>query len=471
MCKPGSRSRVLVLASTLALAGTGARAGHRPTTLDGTWEGTVTVRGAKQSLAITFRSEASALAGSVSVPDEYMLDDALQALSRSGASVHFEYPKELKAGAFDGTIDGGHITGSFKGEQYGDALEGTFELWRRVAARPPYHTEEVRFRGGEGMLAGTLFVPAAAGRHAALVFLHGSGPQTRESYLRHFAARFARAGVVALIYDKRGSGASEGTPWMQSTATFGDLADDGLAGVAFLKGRPEIDARRIGMWGLSQGAWLAPIAAAKSADVAFAVILSGGGVTPSEQELYDDDVKLRALGYSDAQVSQAIGLLKLADDFIREDTEERWTKVQEALAEAKKAPWFRYLDKFPVVLPREAWWHGPQLDYDPRPTLAKVRVPLLVVLGEKDDSTPSAETARRIEGALREGGNTDVKITVVPAADHALQVGPDPWLRLRLLGDGGVPPSSGPVQSWDWMRPANGWEDAMVAWVIARRDR
>lgn len=87
--------------------------------------------------------------------------------------------------------------------------------------------------------------------------MHGSGPQTRESYLRWFADTFARAGFVTLIYDKRGTGDSEGERWPQTSGTFVDLADDAAAGVRVLRGQAGVDANRIGLWGLSQGAWRA----------------------------------------------------------------------------------------------------------------------------------------------------------------------------------------------------------------------
>ena len=200
-------------------------------------------------------------------------------------------------------------------------------------------------------------------------------------------------------------------------------------------------------------------------------MLSGGGVSPARQELYDDEVKLRALGYSEAQVADAIATLRVSDDYIRDGSDANWDKVQASLAGAKQQPWFRFLDKFPLVLPREAWWHGTDLDYDPRPTLRQIHVPVLVILGERDMSTPAQETAGSIREALRDGGNTDVTVTVVPRADHAIQVAPDPWLRIRLAGAGGSPAPSQVAPEWDWARPASGWEDGMALWLVARADR
>lgn len=97
------------------------------------------------------------------------------------------------------------------------------------------------------------------------------------------------------------------------------------------------------------------------------MVVSGGGVTPAEQELYDDEVKLRDKGYSEEHITEAIALLKLADDVIRK--REPLAKFVAARDEAQKQPWFVHLDKYPVKLPREhPTWQGGggALDFDPR---------------------------------------------------------------------------------------------------------
>ena len=93
---------------------------------------------------------------------------------------------------------------------------------------------------------------------------------------------FARHGIAALTYDKRGVGASTGN-WEE--ASFDDLAGDALAGVELLKSRTDINRKQIGLWGLSQGAWLVELAASQSKDIAFIIAVSGGGVNPEFQEI------------------------------------------------------------------------------------------------------------------------------------------------------------------------------------------
>lgn len=89
--------------------------------------------------------------------------------------------------------------------------------------------QAVTFHVGSIKLAGTLLRPIQRGPVPGIVLLAGSGPGTR-SHLRLFAERFARDGFAALIFDKRGSGESEGS-WTEESLD--DLADDALAAAAF----------------------------------------------------------------------------------------------------------------------------------------------------------------------------------------------------------------------------------------------
>lgn len=68
-------------------------------------------------------------------------------------------------------------------------------------------------------------------------------------------ARGGRTGTFRLIRIARGTGGSTGE-WRGTT--FEELADDVVAGARFLQSRADVDERRIGFWGLSQGAWSIP---------------------------------------------------------------------------------------------------------------------------------------------------------------------------------------------------------------------
>src|SRR5262249_49832840 len=136
----------------------------------------------------------------------------------------------------------------------------------------PFRTEELTVPAGEHQLAATLYLPLAGKPAPSVVFVHGAGPAVREGGYHDLARHFARKGVAALIYDKRGCGESPGD-W--TWASLHDLADDALASVELLRGRPDINPDQIGLWGLSEGASVIPIAANRSPKVAFVIAVGG----------------------------------------------------------------------------------------------------------------------------------------------------------------------------------------------------
>src|SRR5829696_7905314 len=101
-----------------------------------------------------------------------------------------------------------------------------------------------------------------------------------DSVLQAEAEAYARHSIVSLIYDKRTVGYS------MLHRDYSVLADDALAGVQVLRGRDEVDPARVGIWGQSEGAWVAPLAASRSADVAFVITVGAIGVTPARQQAW-----------------------------------------------------------------------------------------------------------------------------------------------------------------------------------------
>ncbi|GAG85300.1 unnamed protein product, partial [marine sediment metagenome] len=134
-------------------------------------------------------------------------------------------------------------------------------------------------------LAGTLTMPKTGGPHPTVLLIPGSGPNDRDETIwghRVFlvlADHLTRQGIAVLRADDRGVGESTGD---FSAATIADLARDACAGVEYLKTRPEIDARKIGLVGHSLGANVAPLAATQSPDVAFIVLMAGASNTLAE---------------------------------------------------------------------------------------------------------------------------------------------------------------------------------------------
>ncbi len=321
---------------------------------------------------------------------------------------------------------------------------------QKFAQRVEFYKEEaVTFQNRDVRLSGTLLMPLGPGPHPAVVIVHGSGAQTRNgsfaspNYLRFIADNFARHGIAALIYDKRGVGASTGD-W--NRATFEDLADDVLSGVQLLKNRSDIDPKQIGLWGISQVGWIIPSAASRSTDVAFVIVVGVAGVTPADQELYRRKENLRVAGFSEADIQEALTHQKLKFELVRRNQPKDLDAANE---QAKNEKWFPYVSN-PTRGQSWVYWRN-VINVDPLPDWERFAGPVLLISGALDESSPP-ESLANIEQALRKGGNKDHTSKVFPKADHLLLVKPT-----KSAAD-------------DYPHLATGYLRVIIEWLLKRVD-
>ena len=341
---------------------------------------------------------------------------------------------------FDGTLKGDMLSGTFKDGGAG----GSFTLRRTAVAPPPYDLQDVTFANGGVTLKGTLCLPRTPGRHGAVVLVHGSGPETRWGTSRYIADRLARAGVAALIYDKRGSGASGGD-WR--TASFEDLARDALAGVGLLRGRPDIDPARIGIHGHSQGGVIGPLAATLAPDkIHFIVAEDTFAGTQYAQDLYRVRHAIKELALAPQDEAEAMRVYALFVDASRGAIP--YDTFEKASAPYRDTAWYKWME-FP---PRDSWvwsWAAKTANFDTLPVWRKVHAPVLLIYGEKDALVPPDESITAIGAELARAG-TPYAAFVVPGAVHNLTIQPEP----------GAP--------FFWWHQAPGVVDTVVDWVKAR---
>ena len=288
--------------------------------------------------------------------------------------------------------------------------------------------EAVHFVSGKVTLAGTLVLPGGSERHPAVVLFHGSGAQRRDLFTARW---FAAQGVAALAYDKRGVGESSGD---FRSVPFMELCDDGLAGIEFLKSRKEIDAKRIGVWGLSQGGWLGPLAASRSTDVAFVIAVSGPDVSPGEQMIVYYANDLRAQGVPESDVREASAIRRDIWNYM--STANGYEKVKVELEQARTKGWFgkakvQQDDSFgtlptPAELSKQpahsTQWFKQEAVYDPVPALRALRVPALFLFGDKDQLIPVEESVTVIRRVLAENAHHDFTIREFPNDDHEMRL-------------------------------------------------
>jgi hypothetical protein len=179
-------------------------------------------------------------------------------------------------------------------------------LWRvaggadSVAARLAWcREEEIRVSVDDYVIAGTLLLPPQQGPHPAVILCHHASVQHRD-YYRLFAEPFVEQGIAAFIYDKRGWGDSTGA---QLTSEISELANDAVAAFRFIQEHFAIQADSVGIWGISNGAWVGPLAASRVDDAAFMIGASPAGVTPARQEQVRRANVARELGASPRAVA------------------------------------------------------------------------------------------------------------------------------------------------------------------------
>jgi dienelactone hydrolase len=239
-----------------------------------------------------------------------------------------------------------------------------------VAEKVRVQAEDVTYPGEGGIsLAGRLIRPSTPGRHPAVLIVHGAGKLTRRNWLTDLLGDlFAVNDFATLSYDKRGVGDSGGVydGGTASPAMVELLGRDALAGVAYLKSRPEIDPAQIGLQGSSQAGWIIPFAAAQSKDVAFMLLWSGPGVTQGIADLYDG----RAENTPPDQLAQTL-----------RDTQ--------------------------------------PFGFDPIPYLEQVAVPGFWAFGGRDLTVPVPESIANLS-RVQAAGHKDFTWQTFPGADHYL---------------------------------------------------
>lgn len=265
--------------------------------------------------------------------------------------------------------------------------------------------EELRVSNGDVSLAAT-FSPAG---ERVIVALHGAGEGTKDAALyAHLHELLPPAGIGVVTFDRRGEGESTGD---SSRGRFELQVEDALAVVR------AIDAERVGLWGISQGGWIGPLAAAVSDEIAFLVLIASTGVTPSEQMFYAVERQLRLAGYGEGVVERALELRRRFEDWVHTRAPEPDEQLAADLWAGLDEPWWGQVWLPPRLLDEESvrlWIE--EMDFDPRPVFAQVRVPTLLFYGEADSWTPVEPSIE----AWRAARGSEVEIVVVPEAEHDL---------------------------------------------------
>jgi uncharacterized protein len=264
---------------------------------------------------------------------------------------------------------------------------------------------EIEIRAEGVVLPATLTMPAGPVR-GGVTTLHGAEAGHRSFFLYEHLSRVLPAlGVALLRYDRRPAENDGDVP-------FSRQASDAVAAVRVL--RRYVGEHPVGLWGFSQGAWAAPVAAAiYPADVALLVLVSSCGVSPAKQMRIGCDKQLTLHGYGDADRAQLTTLRVAFEQYLRGDRDR--VSTQALVDEAVGRAWFP-LSYVPRVLPAAGAWAD--MDFDPEPVFAGVSCPVLVFYGETDAWMPIEESADAWRRTGDASGNRDITVVRLAGCDH-----------------------------------------------------
>jgi pimeloyl-ACP methyl ester carboxylesterase len=305
----------------------------------------------------------------------------------------------------------------------------------------PYRSEEVEYDNADRSLhyGATITIPHGKGPFPAAVLITGSGPQDRdETIMNHklfavIADALTRNGFVVLRVDDRGTGKSTG---IFANATSADFADDVNTSFNYLLTRPEVNKKKAGLIGHSEGGMIASIVAAKRNDIDFTVLLAGPGIKINELMSEQNAAILHSVGISKAAIDAYIPFYKnlmtiaattpdsasgknavstmLKNWMASTDTllikelgfEDEQTSLQiiQRLVREFSGKWFRYF-----------------LTFDPQPYLQKINSKVLALNGARDIQVIDASNLAGIEVSLKKGRTKQYTIKSLPGLNHLFQ--------------------------------------------------
>jgi pimeloyl-ACP methyl ester carboxylesterase len=380
--------------------------------LAGYWTGTWTKYNDSIPVSVTFEKTANGYTGWFDSDSLQVAGIPFSSVAYNEPNVRFRLVGDTTTSVFDGAVSISTMAGTFT---EGPA-HGTFQLTRVPAPEVKLRVREVTFSNGDVTLAGTLIQPPAThARTRAILFMHGSGPEGRWAN-RYLAQKFALRGVAALIYDKRGVGAST-DDWRRST--YSELVNDAVAGVRFLQALPDVHPDNVGIYGHSQGGTIAPMVAERAANLEFVIASAPSGLRPERVEEYS--------------VGNAVGISRLApaeraeaQAYVREVISVAYRGKDRAILDSmvtryRGRSWF-----FELPPPDDHYWFLSRdiARYRPIGHWKQVRARVLLVYGRYDRRVPADESLRLIRNAVKEGdgGEHVYREWVIPEADHTYRL-------------------------------------------------
>lgn len=409
--------------------------------ITGDWNGVLSIQGMKLRLVFHITKTDAGFSATMDSPDQGAKGIPMTSAKFENNILTLEHTAAKIV--FSGTLDKmGFVTGNFvQGAMTFPLMLTRKEVVVEKPKRPqdpkkpyPYNSEDITFINNKDSitLAGTFTYPTGKAKFPVVILISGSGAQNRdEELMGHkpflvLSDYLTRNGIAVLRYDDRGSFASTGN---FAASTSADFARDVEAAIQYLKTRKEINAKKIGLIGHSEGGLIAPMVASRSKDVAYIVMMAGPGISGAEILLRQQELIGRANGIKEEDIAETkatnSSIYKFIDEientdslrnaltsFVKTEMQKKTKlpseKAAQEMAENQIAqimsPWMLYF-----------------MRYNPAPTLEKVKCPVLAINGSKDLQVPAEINLQTIEKSLKKAGNKKYVVKELTGLNHLFQ--------------------------------------------------
>ncbi|MEZ5018340.1 MAG: alpha/beta fold hydrolase [Flavipsychrobacter sp.] len=411
----------------------------------GDWFGSLNVG---QELQIVFHiSNNEALKATLDVPKQGAKAIPCNEVIAKGNTIIINI--ELIKSRFSGTLNNGIIKGNWIQNGMNIPVELSKQkpqktvLKRPQTPEPPfsynstnliYHNKDKSIQYGA-----TITVPAIDKKHPAVILITGSGAQNRDEEIEGhkpfavIANHLTNNGYAVLRIDDRGVGETTGN----TNATSADFAEDIIAGIEYLKSRDDIDAKKIGLYGHSEGGLIAPMVANKTKDVNFIILAAGPGIPVIDLMSEQNYEILLKMGITDEMAKAYTPLYR---DIMSILTTAENKKSAEIKINNTINSWKTRTDKQTVAITTgisdeatqkvfanqflklyDSKWLKYFISYDPTPALKKLRCKVLAINGDNDIQVISKSNLAGIESALKKSKVKSYEVKEFKGLNHLFQ--------------------------------------------------
>lgn len=416
--------------------------------VEGAYSGYIAFNGKKLFTSINFSIQHGRQTATVSTPDNLQLNQPFNSVCYDPPFMRLTLQDGTTLLELNAKIENDVINGKLSGE-----IPATFYLEKTVAENGPgknYTVEPLSIINGNITLPASLYIPKSLTPAGAVIMVCGTGRHIKEEY-NGWADMFASKGVAVLIYDKRNVTDFPNLNIRQRSSDIvlpGQLESDLQNAIDLLKKRKEIDTKKIGLLGFSQGAVIVPVVAASNPDIAFIVAVSGN--TTTDKIFITDQAlnRLRARNFDNAVIAKAEKMLNLLFQYAKD--KKNGNDLQKQLNEAYAAGYGQFA--LPRYLPNDdemkylSTWNS--FEHDPAKYWSKLSMPCYVVYGDMDRFIPVEKSVVILNDIFKEK-QSQLTLKLYRGADHFIKNTPD-------------------RNNFDFPKFSPGYIDDLTNWIVQR---